>query len=102
MIKNILRSPTCGGFATVFLIAVTVQIISPIRPVEAQDLLSERQGDNTLLPNAAEALGGLETIQDVRTQFIMAEGKQFEPGQKFEPIEQPHPVSNFNYDLHRI
>ena len=99
MIKNILRSPICGGFATVFLIAVTVQIISPIRPVEAQDLLSERQGDNALLPNAIEALGGLETIQDVRTQFIMAEGKQFEPGQKFEPIEQPLPVSNFNYDL---
>ena len=99
MIKNILHSPICGGFATVFLIAVTLQIITPIRPAEAQELLSERQGDNALLSNAAEAMGGLDSIQDVKTQFIMAEGKRFEPGQKFEPIEQPLSVSNFSYDL---
>ena len=51
------------------------------------------------MSNAAEAMGGSETIQDVKTQFIMAEGIRFEPGQKFEPIEQPLPVSNFSYDL---
>jgi hypothetical protein len=65
----------------------------------AQQLLSEGQGDNTPLANAIEALGSLETIQDVKMQLITADGKRFEPGQKFEPIEQPFPVSNFSYDL---
>ena len=44
-------------------------------------------------------MGGLETIQDVETRLIMAEGNRFEPGQKFEPIKLPLPVSNFSYDL---
>jgi hypothetical protein len=59
--------------------------------------------EDTKVPlfNAIEALGGLETIQNVKTQFIMAEGYRFEPGQKFESIEQPLPVSNFSYDLTR-
>ena len=99
MLKNILFSPTFGALATVILIAVIAQIITPFQPVEAQQLLPESQSDNALLSNALEALGGLEKIQDVKTQFITAEGKRFEPGQKFEPIEQPLPVSNFSYDL---
>jgi glyoxylase-like metal-dependent hydrolase (beta-lactamase superfamily II) len=60
---------------------------------------SQSQGDNASLLNAVEAMGGLKKIQDVKTQFIMADGKRFEPGQKFEPIEMPLPVSNFSYDL---
>lgn len=99
MIKNILSSTICGALTTIILFAVIVQIIIPFRSVEAQQLLSERQDGNALVSNAAEAMGGLETIQDVKTQFVMAEGKRFEPGQKFEPIEQPLPVSNFSYDL---
>ncbi len=99
MFKNILRSPICGALVTVLLIVVILQIITSYRSAEAQELLSEGQGDNAPLSNAIEALGGLETIQDVKTQLIMAEGKRFEPGQKFEPIEQPLPVSNFSYDL---
>jgi hypothetical protein len=59
-------------------------------------LLFEGQGDYTALTNAVEALGGLETIQDVKTQLITAEGIRTEPGQ---PIKQPLPVSNFSYEL---
>jgi len=85
---------------TVFLIVVILQVTTPFRPAEAQQLLSEGQSDNALLSNAAEAMGGgLEKIQDVKTQLIKADGIRVEPGQKFEPIKQPLPVSNFSYDL---
>ena len=100
MFKNILRSSICGSLVTVLLIVVILQIITSYRSADAQQLLSEGQGDNAPLSNAIEALGGLETIQDVKTQLIMAEGKRFEPGQKFEPIEQPLPVSNFRSQSH--
>lgn len=99
MFKNILRSPICGALVTVLLIVVILQNITSYRSADAQQLLSEGQGDNAPLSNAIEALGNLETIQDVKTQLITADGKRFEPGQKFEPIEQPLPVSNFSYDL---
>jgi glyoxylase-like metal-dependent hydrolase (beta-lactamase superfamily II) len=99
MIKNFLRSPVCRALVTVLLIAVIFQIIASYRSAEAQQLLSKGQGDNAHLTNAVEALGGLKTIQDVKTQLIIAEGIRIEPGQKFEPIEQPLPVSNFSYDL---
>ena len=41
----------------------------------------------------------LNAVEEVKTQLINSEGKRFEPGQKFERIEQPLPVSNFSYDL---
>ena len=93
-------SPIYGMVVTVFLIVVILQVTTPFRPAEAQQLLSEGQSDNALLSNAAEAMGGgLEKIQDVKTQLIKADGIRVEPGQKFEPIKQPLPVSNFSYDL---
>jgi hypothetical protein len=68
--------------------------------MNARQSVSQRDdSNNDLLSNAVKALGGLKTIEDVKTQLITAEGKRFEPGQKFEPIEQPLPVSNFSYDL---
>jgi glyoxylase-like metal-dependent hydrolase (beta-lactamase superfamily II)/outer membrane lipoprotein-sorting protein len=100
MIKNILRSPLCGVLAVVFLIAVLVQGTTPYQSIEAQPSLSRREsGIDDPLSNAVKAIGGLKTVQDVKTLLIMAEGNRFEPGQKFEPIEQPLPVSDFSYDL---
>jgi hypothetical protein len=63
MIKNILPSPICGALTTVILFAVIVQVITPFRSVEAQQFLSESQGDNALVSNAAEAMGGLEQFK---------------------------------------
>ena len=100
MIKNILRSQIYGALSLVFLIAVLVHGTNSYQSVYAQQLLSQREsGIDDPLSNAVEALGGLKTIEDVKTQLITAEGKRFEPGQRFEPIEQPLPVSNFSYDL---
>ena len=68
--------------------------------VDAQKLLSQSEGRNDdPLSTAVKALGGLNAVEEVKTQLIKAEGKRFEPGQKFERIEQPLPVSNFSYDL---
>jgi glyoxylase-like metal-dependent hydrolase (beta-lactamase superfamily II) len=59
----------------------------------------EKTGNKDLLSNAVEALGGLKAIQDVKTQLIVAEGKRYEPGQKYDPLELPLPVSSFSYSL---
>lgn len=95
--------PKMWGLLTlVFLIAVLIQTTVQYESVNVIAQQSSIQQDNdikVLLSNAIEALGGLTTIQNVETQLIMAEGNRFEPGQKFEPIEQPLPVSNFSYDL---
>jgi glyoxylase-like metal-dependent hydrolase (beta-lactamase superfamily II) len=100
MKKNVLQPPVYTALAIIFLIAVLLQTLAHYQSVDAQQLSSQQGLSNDdLLSNAVEALGGLKTIQDVETQFIMAEGNRFEPGQKFEPIEQPLPVSNFSYDL---
>jgi hypothetical protein len=99
MIKDILRL-VYGVLAVVFLIAVLTQGTALNRYADAQQLPSQLEGRNDdPLSKAVEALGGLNTVEEVKTQVIEAEGNRFEPGQKFEPIEQPLPVSNFSYYL---
>jgi glyoxylase-like metal-dependent hydrolase (beta-lactamase superfamily II) len=99
MIKNLLRL-ICGSLGMVFLIAVLAQDTTSYQLSYAQLLLSSPESHNDdPLSNAVEALGGLNKIEGVKTQLIKAEGTRFEPGQKFEPTEQPLPVSNFSYDL---
>lgn len=99
MIKNILNSPIDGAFALCFFIVVLVLVTTLYQSVDAQQLFPQLDDDTDALSNAVEALGGLKTLQDVKTQLIMAEGGRFEPGQKYEPIEQPLPVSSFRYNL---
>jgi glyoxylase-like metal-dependent hydrolase (beta-lactamase superfamily II) len=85
-------------FLTIILTQTTFQYQSTI--VNAQSSPIQQVKDTeVLLSNAIEALGGLQTIQNVKTQIIMAEGNRFEPGQKFESIGQPLPISNFTYAL---
>jgi glyoxylase-like metal-dependent hydrolase (beta-lactamase superfamily II) len=100
MIKRPLRSPIHVALVTVFLTAALVHGTTTYQFVDAQNLLSQSEGHNDdPLSTAVEALGGLNAVEEVETQLIKAEGKRFEPGQKFEPFEQPLPVSNFSYDL---
>jgi glyoxylase-like metal-dependent hydrolase (beta-lactamase superfamily II) len=99
---NIIRPKMMGTLALLFLTVLLTQTTfqnqstnvnaqpSPIQQVEDTEVL---------LSNAIEALGGLQTIQNVKTQIIMAEGNRFEPGQEFESIGQPLPISNFTYEL---
>ena len=99
---NFIHPKILGPLALLFLIAVLIQTTFQYRPVNVDAQAPPIQHDEAtkiLLSNAVEALGGLETIQNVKTQFIMAEGNRFEPGQKFQSIELPLPVSNFSYDL---
>jgi glyoxylase-like metal-dependent hydrolase (beta-lactamase superfamily II) len=90
----------CGSLCVVFLIEVLAQDTTSYQSSYAQLLLSlpESRNDDPL-SNAVEALGGLDKVEGVKTQLIKAEGNRFEPGQKFEPTEQPLPVSNFSYVL---
>jgi glyoxylase-like metal-dependent hydrolase (beta-lactamase superfamily II) len=99
MIKDILRLVN-GVLAMVFLIVALAQGTALNQSADAQQLPSPPEGrnDDPLL-KAVEALGGSNRVEEVRTQLIKAEGNRFEPGQKFEPIEQPLPVSNFSYYL---
>ena len=87
---------------SLFLV-ILVQAITQYQSVDSQlssaPFQPEKTSDKDLLSNTVEALGGLKAIQDVKTQFIVAEGKRYEPGQKYEPLEQPLPVSNFSYNL---
>jgi hypothetical protein len=83
----------------IFIAVLVLATTTPYQSVDAQQLLPQRYDYNDALSNAVEALGGLKKIQDVKTQLIMAEGQRFEPGQEFEPIEQPLPVSKFSYNL---
>lgn len=100
MIMKPLRSPIYGALVMVFLTATIVHGTTSYQFVDAQKLLSQSECCNDdPLSTAVEALGGLHAVEEVKTQIIKAEGKRFEPGQKFEPIEQPLPVSNFSYDL---
>lgn len=95
-----LRSPIYGALVMVFLTATIVHGTTSYQFVDAQKSLSQSECCNDdPLSTAVEALGGLHAVEEVKTQIIKAEGKRFEPGQKFEPIEQPLPVSNFSYDL---
>jgi glyoxylase-like metal-dependent hydrolase (beta-lactamase superfamily II) len=91
-----------GTLALLFLTAVLIQTTFQYQSTNVNAQPSPiQQGEDTevLLSNAVEALGGLQAIQNVNTQIIMAEGNRFEPGQKFESIGQPLPISNFTYDL---
>jgi glyoxylase-like metal-dependent hydrolase (beta-lactamase superfamily II) len=87
---------------SLFLI-IFVQAITQYQSVDSKLFPSmsqlEKTSDRDLLSNTVEALGGLKAIQDVKTQVIVADGKRYEPGQKYEPLEQPLPVSNFSYNL---
>jgi glyoxylase-like metal-dependent hydrolase (beta-lactamase superfamily II) len=99
MMKDILLS-VYGALAMASLIAVLTQGNALNQSAYAQQLPSQPEGRNDEpLSKAVEALGGLKRVEEVKTQFIKAEGNRFEPGQKFEPIEQPLPVSNFSYYL---
>jgi glyoxylase-like metal-dependent hydrolase (beta-lactamase superfamily II) len=90
-----------GMLAIFFLFTTVLLTFAQYLAVDAEQQLpfQQRQENNDLLSKAFNALGGMEAIQDIETQFIMAEGKRFEPGQKYEPIEQSLPVSNFTYNL---
>ena len=99
MIKNPLCL-ICGSLGVVFLIAFLAQGTSSYQSMATQQLLPQPESRNDdLLSKAVEAMGGLDKVEGVKTQLIKAEGSRFEPGQKFEPTEQPLPVSNFSYDL---
>ena len=99
MIKNILNSSKGGVLSLGSFTAVVLMAFTPYQTADAQQLLTLQYDSNDTLSNAVEALGGLKKLQDVKSHLIVAEGKRFEPGQKFEPIEQPLPVSNFRYNL---
>jgi len=98
MVKDILSS-VYGALAVVFLIAVLMQGTALNQYAYAQQLPQPEGRKDDPLSKAVEVLGGLNTVNEVKTQLIKAEGNRFEPGQKFEPIEQPLPVSNFSYYL---
>src|SRR5262245_48104231 len=99
MKKDILLS-AYGALAMASLLAVLTQGSALNQSAYAQQLPSQPEGRNDEpLSKAVEALGGLNRVEEVKTQLIKAEGNRFEPGQKFEPIEQPLPVSNFSYYL---
>jgi glyoxylase-like metal-dependent hydrolase (beta-lactamase superfamily II) len=99
MMKDILLS-VYGALAMASLIAVLTQGSALNQSAYAQQLPSQPESRNDEpLSKAVEALGGLKRVEEVKTQLIKAEGNRFEPGQKFEPIEQPLPVSNFSYYL---
>ena len=91
-----------GTLALLFLTIILTQTNSQYQStnVNAQPSpIQQVEDTKVLLSNAVEALGGLQTIQNVKTQIIMAEGNRVEPGQKLESIGQPLPISNFTYDL---
>jgi glyoxylase-like metal-dependent hydrolase (beta-lactamase superfamily II) len=99
---NFIHPKMLGILALFFLTAVLIQTAFAFTNLDAQtQALSVQQTGDTkvLLSNAVEALGGLEMIQDVKTQFIVADGNRFEPGQKFQSIGLPLPVSNYSYGL---
>jgi glyoxylase-like metal-dependent hydrolase (beta-lactamase superfamily II) len=85
-------------FLIILVLAIT-QYQSVDSQVSSAPFQPERTSDKDLLSNTVEALGGLKAIQDVKTQVIVAEGKRYEPGQRYELLEQPLPVSNFSYNL---
>lgn len=99
MRKNILNSPIDKALTLAFLTAVSVLFVAQYHTVDAQQSFSSRHDYNNTLLNAIDALGGLEKIKEVKSQLIVSEGQRFEPGQKFEPIEQPLSVSKFRYNL---
>jgi glyoxylase-like metal-dependent hydrolase (beta-lactamase superfamily II) len=99
---NIVRPKILGTLVLLFLTVILIQTNFQYQStnVKAQSSPIQQVEDNeVLLSNAVEALGGLQTIQNVKTQIIIAEGNRYEPGQKFESIGQPLPISNFTYDL---
>jgi glyoxylase-like metal-dependent hydrolase (beta-lactamase superfamily II) len=99
---NIMDPKMLGTLALLFLTIILTQTNSQYQStnVNAQPSpIQQVEDTEVLLSNAVEALGGLQTIQNVKTQIIMAEGNRVEPGQKLESIGQPLPISNFTYDL---
>jgi glyoxylase-like metal-dependent hydrolase (beta-lactamase superfamily II) len=99
---NIIRPKMMGTLALLFLTVLLTQTTIQYQStnVNAQPSpIQQVEDTEVLLSNAFEALGGLQTIQNVKTQIIMAEGNRFEPGQEFESIGQPLPISNFTYEL---
>ena len=53
---------------------------------------------NNVVQNAINAIGGMKSLQSIRTEFISADGQRYEPGQKFTPDEYPKYDSSYHYN----
>ena len=56
-------------------------------------------GRPNVVDKSARALGGIETLQALRSQKIVASGTWFEPEQTFRPGDDSRQVSTFRYTL---
>jgi hypothetical protein len=78
-----MRPRMLGTMALLFLTVILTQTTFQYQStnVKAQPSpIQQVEDTEVLISNAIEALGGLQTIQNVKTQIIMAEGNRYEPG----------------------
>lgn len=82
--------------AFLFLVLVPINVMGPnLNGASGQTGASS----NNIVQKAAEALGGTNAIQGVRSISVIADGERYEPGQKFSQDEYPKYVSSYHYNL---
>src|SRR5215831_14506640 len=54
--------------------------------------------DSNVIQRAIDAIGGMKSLQSIRTEFVSTDGQRYEPGQKFSPDEYPKYDSSYHYN----
>src|SRR5215831_10226797 len=82
-----------------FYLAISNHVISTAM---AQDMPPKKVTINSMSSNvvqhAVDTIGGLKSLQSIRTEFVSADGQRYEPGQKFTPDEYPKYDSSYHYN----
>jgi glyoxylase-like metal-dependent hydrolase (beta-lactamase superfamily II) len=54
--------------------------------------------NGNVIQRAIDAIGGMKSLQSIRTEFVNVDGQRYEPGQKFSPDEYPKYDSSYHYN----
>jgi hypothetical protein len=66
--------------------------------ISGKEVLIVSTNSNNVVEHAIDAIGGMKSIQSIRTEFISADGQRYEPGQKFTSEEYPKYDSSYHYN----
>ena len=67
-------------------------------PPKQATINSTNSNNSNVIQRAIDAIGGMKSLQSIRTEFVSADGQRYEPGQKFSPDEYPKYDSSYHYN----